>query len=105
MKEIVSSVAKLLPYFEAAFDHTTIKFGRGAKHFKRAPRGASDVFMAQSHNSKLAVTYVLCASRNYGALPGYFIIPKSIASKSMLTDLQNKGVISRRVDWETNESG
>ena len=105
MREIVSSVGKLLSYFEAAFDHTSIKFGGGTKHFKRAPRGSSDVFLTQSNNPKLAITYVLCASRQYGVLPGYYIVPKNIASKSQLTDLQLKGVIPKRIDWETNDSG
>ena len=105
MRSIVASIANLLCHFEAAFDHTSIKFGGGSRHFKRAPRGTSDVFMAQSNNSKLAITYVLCASRGHGVLPGFYIIPETIASKATLTDFQRKGLIPSRIEWETNDSG
>ena len=97
MRDIVASISNPLCYFEAAFDHTTIKFGGGSRHFKRAPRGARDVFMAQSNNPKLAITYVLCASRGHGVIPGFYIIPKNIASKSKLAHLQSKGLIPNRI--------
>ena len=105
MRDIVASISNLLCNFEAAFDHTSIKFGGGSRHFKRAPRGTRDVFLAQSNNAKLAITYVLCASRGHGVLPGFYIIPKNIASKSTLTDMQSKGLFPSRIAYETNDSG
>jgi len=86
MRELVGKVSELLSYTEAAFDHTAIQFGGSSKKFTRAPRGVKDVFKAASVNTKLCITYVLCASKKYGTLPGYYIIPEAIASKSVLKD-------------------
>ena len=80
MREIVSSIGELLSYSEAAFDHTGVQFGGLARKFTRAPRGAKDVYKSSSNNPKLSITYVLCASKKLGALPGYYIIPESVAS-------------------------
>ena len=105
MRRMVASVADLLSYQEAAYDHTTIKFGKSSRRFTRAPKGTSDVYKAQSNNPKLALTYVLCASKKLGLLPGYYIIPETIASKAKLRDLQAKDELPKRIAWETNESG
>ena len=105
MRNIVASIGELLSYQEAAFDHTPIGFGGSAKNFSRAPRGASDVYLAQSNNAKLAFTYVLCCSKKHGILPGYYIIPDKVASKATIKDLQAKGLIPKRILWETNDSG
>ena len=86
MKDLVGKVSELLSYAEAAFDRTAVQFGGSSKKFTRAPRGVKDVFKAGSVNTKLSITYVLCASKMYGTLPGYYIIPDAIASKSVLKD-------------------
>ena len=105
MQKIVASIGELMCYSEAAFDHTAINFGGSTRSFTRAPRGVSDVFKAQSTNPKLSITYVLCASKKHGVLPGYYIIPENVASKNVLKDLQIKGEIPTRIQWETNEAG
>ena len=105
MRDIVASIKELLSYSEAAFDNTPIGYGRASKGFSRAPRGASDVYLAQSNNAKLAFTYVLCCSKKHGILPGYYIIPDKVASKATIKDLQAKGLIPKRILWETNDSG
>ena len=97
MLPIVASIGGLMSHWEAAFDHTGINFGSGTRKFKRAPRGVHDVYNARSINSKLSITYVLCASRKHGMLPGYYIISEKIASAKMMTDLQNKGIIPRHI--------
>ena len=97
MRDILSSVGDLLSTWEVAYDHTTIKYGKGSVNFKRAPKGTSNVFQKSSTNTKLAITYVLCASKQYGVLPGYYIIPDKQASKALLRDLQAKGEISKGV--------
>ena len=97
MQKIVASVGDLICYSEAAFDHTAVNFGGSTRGFTRAPRGVSDVFKAQSTNPKLAITYVLCASKKYGILPGYYIIPDTVASTNTMKDLQIKGIIPSRI--------
>ena len=95
--KIINSIGELLCYSEAAFDHTPINYGSSGRSFTRAPRGVSNVYKAQSVNPKLTLTYVMCCSKKYGVLPGYFIIPEKAASKSLLKDLQAKGEISGNV--------
>ena len=97
MSDIISSVGDLLSNWEVAFDHTSINFGKGTRAFKRAPKGTSDVYLTQSSNPKLALTYVLCASKEYGVLPGYYIVPEQYASKAVMKDLQAKGEIHRGI--------
>jgi len=105
MRDILSSIGDLLSKWQVAFDHTTINYGKGSTNFKRAPKGTSNVFQATSTNTKLCMTYVLCVSKHYGVLPGYYIIPEKQASKALIRDLQAKGEISNTIYWETNESG
>ena len=97
MSKMVSDVSDLLSYEEAAFDHTGIQFGHSTRSFTRAPRGVKDVFKAKSINPKLSLTYVLCASKKHGILPGYYIIPENVASKAKVADLQTKGVIPNHI--------
>ena len=93
MQEIVSTIGELMSYTKVAFDHTPILYGGASKSFSRAPRGASDVFQSQSNNAKLSFTYVLCCSKKYGALQGYYIFPESVISKVSLNDMQTQGLI------------
>ena len=97
MRNIVGSIGELLSFSEVAFDHTPIGYGGVSKAFTRAPRGASDVYISQSSNSKLAFTYVLCCSKMYGCLDGYYLFPDTVISKAQLKDLQNKGIIKSKI--------
>ena len=105
MPEIVASIGDLLSYSEVPFDHTPIQFGGSSQLFTRAPKGASDVYIAQSNNPKLSFTYVLCCSKKHGLLPGYYIIPEHVASKATIRDYQSKRIIPPGIRTESIESG
>ena len=105
MRQLVASVGDLLSYSEVAYDHTPIQFGGSSQSFTRAPKGASDVYIAQSNNAKLSFTYVLCSSKKHGLLPRYYKIPEHVASKATIRDYQSKGIIPPGIRIESNESG
>ena len=101
----MASVGDLLSYSEVAYDHTPIQFGGSSQSFTRAPKGASNVYIAQSNNAKLSFTYVLCCSKKHVLLSGYYIIPEYVASKATIRDYQSKGMIPLGIRIESNEWG